>query len=106
MKTIFLLAAQYDGKAMLPVETVQSDWFGHLSMPKFLRKLASGEIALPLVRSEASQKSAKFIHLDDLAQYLDAQRAAATKEVSQMRAQHEHGHHHFFPTVTPTRCRG
>jgi hypothetical protein len=86
MKTIFLLLAQYDGKAMLPIETVQADYFPHLSLPKFLRKLSSGEIDLPMVRSEASQKSAKFVHMEDLAKYIEARHASALKEANQMRA--------------------
>jgi hypothetical protein len=77
---LFLLMAQYDGRAVIPVETVCRDYFSHLTPQKFARKVGCGDIALPIVRIEASQKAAKGIHLQDLAAYLDKRRAAALKE--------------------------
>jgi Pyocin activator protein PrtN len=80
MNTIFLLMAQYDGRAIVPIEKVCADYFSHLTMPKFLRKIGAGEIELPLVRIKESQKSARGVHLQDLAEYLDKRRAAAVRE--------------------------
>jgi hypothetical protein len=80
MNTLFLLMAQYDGRAVVPLETVVHDYFSHLTVAKFLRKTGAGEIALPLVRIEASQKCAKGVHLQDLADYLDRRREAAIRE--------------------------
>jgi hypothetical protein len=85
MKTSFLLMAQYDGLAVIPVEWVCSDYFRHLTVEKFLRKVIGGEISLPIVRIESSQKSAKGIHINDLAAYLDKQANAARKECEQLR---------------------
>jgi hypothetical protein len=68
--TAFLLMAQNNGKAIIPLDEVRRDFFSHLTLPKFLRKLSSGDIALPLMRIETSQKCAKGIHLQDLADYL------------------------------------
>lgn len=85
MNTAFLLMAQYDAQAVIPVGSVVRDYFPHLSMDKFIRKVSVGEINIPLVRIEAgSQKSAKGVHLADLAAYLDARRAAAVKEAKQL----------------------
>ena len=84
MNTAFLLLAQYHGKAVIPLEDVQRDFFAHMSVAKFARKVAAGEIPIPVIRIEASQKSAKGIHLQDLANYLDDQRAAAIKECKQL----------------------
>lgn len=85
MNTAFLLMAQYDGKAVIPVDIVARDYFPHLSTDKFLRKTAVGEIKLPIVRIDpGTQKSAKGVHLTDLANYLDDRRAAAIKEAKQM----------------------
>lgn len=84
MNTAFLLMAQYDGLAVIPAEQVCADYFPHLSLDKFVRKIGSGEIKLPLVRAETSQKSAKGVHLQDLADYLDGRRDAARKELEQM----------------------
>jgi len=49
-----------------------------------MRKINEGQLALPLVRMEASQKSAKGVHLQDLADYLDARRAEGHREFKQM----------------------
>lgn len=84
MNTAFLLMAQYDGRAVIPLEQVCRDYFQHLSLDKFIRKAATGEIRLPIVRMEASQKSAKGVHLTDLAAYLDKRREAAIKEADQI----------------------
>jgi hypothetical protein len=85
MNTAFLLMAQYDAKAVIPVASVVKDYFPHLTTENFVRKVALGDISIPLVRIEpGSQKCAKGIHLNDLAQYLDDRRAAAVKEAKQL----------------------
>ena len=84
MNTAFLLMAQYNGSAIIPVEKVCKDYFSHLTPEKFVRKVSQGEITIPLVRMEHSQKCAKGIHLQDLANYLDERRAAAVKEIRQL----------------------
>ena len=84
MNTTFLLMAQYDGRAIIPVEAVCADYFPHLKLDQFIRKLGAGEIKLPLVRVESSQKAAKGVHLQDLAEYLDDRRKAAHRELEQM----------------------
>ena len=81
MKTAFMLFARYDGLPIIPVETVCKDFFAPLTPEKFLRKTANGEIPLPIVRMETkSQKTAKGVHLADLAAYLDKMADAARKE--------------------------
>ncbi|MGF7111311.1 pyocin activator PrtN family protein [Pseudomonas laurylsulfatiphila] len=80
----FILMAQYDGQAIIPLELACRDYFTHLTPDMFQRKVMSGQIKLPITRLEPSQKSAKGIHLSDLAAYLDLQRAAAVKEHSQL----------------------
>lgn len=84
MNTAFLLMAQYNGSAVIPLESVCRDYFSHLTVEKFMRKVMLGEIRLPIVRMEGSQKSARGIHLLDLANYLDDQRAKAIKECDQL----------------------
>ena len=85
MNTALLLMARYEARAVIPVDLVVRDFFAHLSAEKFVRKCSAGEIKLPLVRIEAgSQKCAKGVHLQDLAQYIDARRAAAVKEAEAM----------------------
>ncbi len=84
MNTAFLLMAQYEGRAIIPVEWVCRDYFSHLTPDKFIRKVSLGDLAIPLVRMEASQKCAKGVHLNDLAQYLDRRVEAARKECQQL----------------------
>ncbi|MBG6287707.1 pyocin activator PrtN family protein [Pseudomonas nitroreducens] len=80
MNTAFLLMAQYNGAAIIPLERVCADYFSHLTPEKMKLKVAKGEIDLPLVPMEGSQKSARGVHLNDLAAYLDAQHAKAKSE--------------------------
>ena len=85
MNTAFLLMAQYNGLAVIPVDLVVKDYFPHLSIDKFVRKVAVGDIKIPLVRVDPkTQKSAKGVHLTDLAEYLDVRRDAAIKEAKQL----------------------
>ena len=52
MKTAFLLMAQYNGKAIIPINDVCRDYFPHLTPTKLVQKISAGEIAMPLVRIE------------------------------------------------------
>jgi len=84
VNTLILLMAQYNGRAIIPLETLCEDYFTHLTPEMFQRKVLAGQIRLPITRIEGSQKSAKGVHLQDLASYLDEQRAAALKECKQL----------------------
>lgn len=85
MNTAFLLMAQYDGKAVIPLDDVCRDYFSHLTPVEFVRRATAGEIAIPVVRMTSSQKAARGVHLGDLAKWIDARRAAAQKECDQIR---------------------
>ena len=85
VNTAFLLMAQYGGIAIIPLEWVCRDYFRHLTIEKFLRKVLAGEISIPVVRMEGSQKCAKGIHVNDLAAYLDRQTELARKECEQLK---------------------
>ena len=82
--TLFLLMAQYQGRTIVPLEEVCRDFFGHLTVEKLLRKALRGDIALPIVRIETSQKAQRGVHLSDLAAYINKRRAAAVKECVQL----------------------
>lgn len=85
MNTVFLLMAQYNAQVVIPVDTVVRDYFPHLTTENFVRKVSLGDINIPLLRIEPrSQKTAKGVHVNDLAEYLDARRAAAVKEAKQL----------------------
>lgn len=76
--------AQYGPTALIPIDAVCRDYFSHLPVDKFLRKVTLGELPIPIVRMEASQKCHKGVHILDLANYIDARRAEAVKEYQQM----------------------
>lgn len=84
MKTAFLLMAQYDGKAVIPVEDLCRDYFNHLTPAQFIRKSAEGKLDLPVIMIEGSQKATRGVHLQDLADWIDQRRAAAQKENDQL----------------------
>ena len=82
--TLYLLMAQYNGKTVVPIDQVCRDFFGHLTVDKLLRKALRGDVALPIVRIEISQKAQRGVHLTDLAAYIDKRREAALKECRQL----------------------
>jgi len=85
MNTAFLLMAQYDGAAIIPLEHVRRDYFSHLTVENLLRKVLLCHIKLPIVQMDASsQKSARGVHLLDLAAYIDKQRASALSDLQKL----------------------
>lgn len=84
MNTSFILMAQYNGRAIIPLDQVCKDYFTHLTTEMFQRKVMAGQIKIPITRLEKSQKSAKGVHITDLAIYLDNQRDCAVKELKQL----------------------
>lgn len=84
MRTEFLLLAQYDGQAALPLDVVCRDWFAHLTLDKFVRHLNAGSINLPIMRMGGGAKAHRMVHVNDLAVYLDAMREIGLKEARQM----------------------
>ncbi len=82
--TLFLLMAQYSGRTVVPLDQVCRDFFSHLTVEKLLRKALRGDIALPILRIESSQKAQRGVHLVDLAAYIDKRRAAALNECRQL----------------------
>lgn len=84
MNTSFLLMAQYNGAAVIPLEAVCRDYFAHMTPQQLVRKATAGDIDLPIVRIEHSQKSARGVYLADLAKWIDARREAAQRECDQL----------------------
>jgi hypothetical protein len=84
MNTVFLLMAQYDARAIIPLELVCRDYFSHLTPAQLSRKATEGKVDLPITRIELSQKAALGVHIKDLADYIDARREAARKECDQL----------------------
>jgi hypothetical protein len=84
ISTAFLLMAQYNGKAIIPLDAVCRDYFHHLTPTKFVEKVRAGELKLPIVKLGPGQKAAKGIAINDLADYLDKQILAARRDMEQL----------------------
>lgn len=82
--------AQYGGQTVVPIDRVCRDFFGHLTVDKLLRKALRGDLALPIVRIETSQKAQRGVHLVDLAAYIDKRRSAAVRECCQLSGRQEY----------------
>lgn len=73
------LASQFK-TPLLPLEVVRATFFPHLSADSFNRRARANDLGFPVISAERSQKSAMFVHIDDLAAYLESRRAVATRE--------------------------
>lgn len=82
--TMFFLMAQYGGRPVIPLEEVCRDYFSHLPVNKFLHKIGTGQIRIPVVQMEPSQKSHKGIYIHDLADYIDRQHEAAVTDFKKL----------------------
>lgn len=82
MKTIMLLMAQYE-KPMIPLKEICADYFGMAPVTAAQRATA-GNLPVPAMRMGKSQKCPWFVHIHDLAQFIDDQRAQAVEEWQQV----------------------
>ena len=76
--------AQFSGRAVIPLDEVRAAYFSHLTADSFTRKLNRGEIPLPVIRADRSERTARGVHVSDLAEWIDKQRAAAVRERDQL----------------------
>ncbi len=66
--------------ALVPAETVRVNFFPHLSEDTFNRRARANDLGFPIIRTDRSQKAAMFVHVDDLASYLESRRTVAVHE--------------------------
>lgn len=83
--TVALLREHYGPRVIIPLDRVREDFFDGMSQEHLLRRVSEGKLNLPIVRIDASQKSAKGVGLIDLAAYLDQRMEVARKECDQLR---------------------
>ena len=69
--TAALLREQFGPRVIIPLDRVMETYFPGVSQEHLLRRVGEGKLDLPVVRIDASQKSAKGVALVDLATYLD-----------------------------------
>ncbi|PRP68588.1 pyocin activator protein PrtN [Chromobacterium amazonense] len=78
MNTSFLLLARYESP-VVPLEKVCADYL-NLSAKKAQEMASLNKLPLPTFRMNDSQKAPRLVHLSDLAEYIDSQRAKAKQE--------------------------
>lgn len=76
MNTLYLLMAQYDGKAQVPLDVIASDYL-NMGEAKAKRLAAVQGLPFPVMRGGDSQKARWVVDLRDLSAYLDKQREEA-----------------------------
>lgn len=81
MKTVFLLMAAHDGRALIPLAEVARTYF-ETTEKTLLIKIKGGQIRLPVIDMEDSQKGARAVHVADLAEYIEKRREIARKIAS------------------------
>lgn len=79
MKTIFLLMAQFDGRAEIPLDEIRSQYLPELSDKEAKRRASLHRLPFPVHRL-GSAKSRWMVNLNDLAAYIDDQMAEARQE--------------------------
>ena len=78
MKTAFLLLAQFDGQADIPLEDVAERYLG-LDRKAARAKAAKGELPFAAYRAP-SQKSPWLVNVADLAAWIDRERERAERD--------------------------
>ncbi|MDR6298234.1 pyocin activator PrtN family protein [Pantoea dispersa] len=73
MNTLFLLMAEYE-TATVPLSQVCEKYFG-LKAATAERKAAENKLPIPTFRTAESQKAPRMVHISDLAEFIDRQRA-------------------------------
>jgi hypothetical protein len=79
MSTLKGLESQFNAP-FLPIEVVRANFFPHLSEDTFNRRARANDLGFPVIRADRSQKAAMFVHVEDLANYLDSRRTVAVRE--------------------------
>ncbi len=82
--TVAILREQYGPRVIIPLDRVMEDYFPGVSQEHLLRRIGEGKLKLPVVRIDASQKSAKGVGLMDLAPTVDHRMGSARKECRQL----------------------
>jgi hypothetical protein len=62
---LFDLDPQYNSRTVVPLDRMCRDFFSHLTVEKLLRKALPGDIPVPILRIETSQKAQRGVHLVD-----------------------------------------
>jgi hypothetical protein len=78
-QTLWMLMAQFDGRATVRLDEISNDYFA-LSPVKAAAQAIRCTLPVPAFRMQPSQKAPWLVHLSDLAMHIDNCRAAAAKD--------------------------
>lgn len=84
MNTTFALLARFETPTV-KLEDICEDFFG-LGREKAYKRAALNELPVPTFRAAESQRAPRLVHVDDLARYIDEQRAKARREWEKSRS--------------------
>lgn len=77
--TVALLFEQF-GDVLIPLENVRARYFRNLSPERFRRVVRTGQIPLPITTLDGSRKAQAYIHITQLADYIEHRAACAADE--------------------------
>jgi hypothetical protein len=78
MNTAFALLARFESPTV-KLDDICEEFFG-LGRDKAYQLANLNSLPVPTFRASQSQKAPRLVHIEDLAKYLDAQRAEAKRE--------------------------
>lgn len=78
MNTAFALLSRFESPTVR-LEDISEEYFG-MKKERAYELAALNELPVPTFRASPSQKAPRLVHVDDLARWLDAQRARAREQ--------------------------
>lgn len=79
MNTVFLLMAEFE-TATIPLSQIAERYL-HMNASTANRKAIYGKLDIPTFKMDDGQKSPRFVHVQDLAEFIDKKREQAKKEL-------------------------
>lgn len=86
MNTLFLLMAEFNGRAAVDIAEIGPKYLGITDKAKLSAKARTGQLPFPAFRAETSQKAPWLVNITDLAEYLDRERDKAKQDWQQIHA--------------------
>lgn len=78
MNTAFALLSRFESPTV-KLEDISEEYFG-MKKEKAYERAAVNQLPVPTFRASESQKAPRLVHVDDLARWLDEQRARAREQ--------------------------
>ena len=79
MTTLEMLSAHFGATPVIPLRAAAPFW-GY-EADTLARKIDEGSIPIPYFRLDTSQKAERLVHIEDIAELIDARRQAASATI-------------------------